>query len=48
MAWLTQAGLVGYVAALPATCEAWLGALLSIGLISFPHVSVLDLKPKGQ
>lgn len=48
MAWLTQAGLVGYVAALPATWEAWLGSLLSTGLISLPHVSVLDLKLKGQ
>lgn len=48
MAWLTQAGLVGYVAALPVTWEAWLGSLLSIGLISFPYVSVLDLKPKRQ
>lgn len=48
MDWLTQAGLVGFVAVLPATWEAWLGSLLSIGLISLPHVSVLDLKPKGQ
>ena len=43
MAWLTQAGLVGYVAALPATWEAWLGSLLSTGLISLPHVSVLEV-----
>ena len=48
MDWLTQAGLVGSVGALPAAWEAWLGSLLSIRPISLPHVSVLDLKPKGQ
>lgn len=48
MDWPTRAGLVGSVAALPAAREAWLGSLLSVGPISLPHVSVLDLKPKGQ
>ena len=48
MDWLTQAGLVGSVGALSAAWEAWLCSLLSIRRISLPHVSVLDLKPKGQ